>query len=96
MNGVADKTLAVGSMDREVMRIICKCGFIARESNGQSWVTTGEAISVERFNRLLALELIEPKGDSLFGGPSQTYVPTQKGTAHAKRCKSLAYSDQAD
>lgn len=73
MNGVMRKS----AQDDEALRIIRKCGFICREANGIPWVTTGEPITPKRFNRLLEMGLLQPQGDSLFGGPSQTYIPTK-------------------
>lgn len=67
-----------GKKDLEAMRIIRQCGFICRESDGKPWVSTGQHISIERFDRLLKMGLIVSRGDSLFGVQSQTYVPIEE------------------
>lgn len=94
MNVVLHKRARQSRNDLEALQIIRRCGFIYRELNGDPWVTTGEPISVKRFERLLAMGLIEPRGDSLFGFPSQTYVPT-KENRNVERSQSTSHSHQA-
>lgn len=81
MNGVMRKPPCLPQRGErrglEALRIIRINGFVAREANGDLWVSTGDHIPQTAFKWLLDRGLIHPRGDSLFGGPSQTYIPTE-------------------
>ncbi len=64
--------------DQEIMTLIRQAGFVCRELNGEVWLPTGHSMSRRQFKRLLDLGLLQSTGDSLFDGPSQTYIPKEE------------------
>lgn len=74
----SNRPLRAGSLDISALDQIHREGWIYLELGSDPWMPSGRSISRKRFDRLLALGLIEPQGDAMFGAPSQTYRPTKK------------------
>jgi hypothetical protein len=61
-------------VDRDTILKIRVCGFVNIDANGIPFLSSGAVIHDWQFKRLLELDLLEPQGDCLFDGPSQTYI----------------------
>jgi hypothetical protein len=71
----------ISGPDKDAILKIRACGFIGLSSNGEPFLASGAKIESWQFNRLLKLGLLEPRGDSLFDGPSQTYILKEEANA---------------
>ena len=74
-----ERNLRRGRDDIAAYDLIVREGWICNELDNDPWMPSGRTISRKRFQRLIALGLIEPQGDGLFpNSPAQTYRPTKK------------------
>lgn len=77
--------LVASKIDKQLIELIrMNGGFIFREIDGTGSLRTGASLRKERFDRLVALDLLEEAGDALFGVPSQTWKLKEKS-----RCSEL-------
>lgn len=76
MTDKKDKVLRPGRTDLAWMETIRRHGFICRDINGDAFIPNGVSIPKQRFDRLIALGLVEEAAGnitSMFNTPSQTW-----------------------
>jgi hypothetical protein len=63
--------------DLAAIGLIRKSGFVRLESDGEPRLETNTQIDAKTFRRLVAKGYLEPAGDALFRGMTQTYRPVE-------------------
>lgn len=66
----------ITELDREALGSIAKCGFIGVDNTGEPFLETNIQVRRYRLSRLIALELVIPSNDALFGGTQTYYTVT--------------------